>query len=433
MGKKSYIIHSISLVFLGIFFTYLLFSENGNGQPSQQTQQAEEIAQGEVIEGVVKKGSSLYASMTATKIPPQLTNKITSALHTVFDLKHSLPGDKYRINFIPPDTVLNFEYKTPGLEKYIILPKGDSLVAMKVYKELKRFLRGVKGEVKGSLWETLVKMGENPTLIGKLADIFAWDIDFLTDVRNGNEFDFVVECFEEDGKIAFYGDILVGRYILSNQEHYAFIFQDPQGRFDYYDLSGKSLRKTLLKSPLNYRSVTSKFSLSRLHPILKIRRPHYGIDYAAKTGTPVVSAGDGRVIHCGWLGQYGNTVIIRHTQGYQTYYGHLSRYGKGIKKGITVNQSQVIGYVGSTGLSTGPHLDYRVKKDGKFIDPLKMELPSASPIPDEYKNDYNKVRDELLLTLQSIDVENPFKVYTSDTKQSTPTQLATKNDLLSTP
>jgi len=161
--------------------------------------------------------------------------------------------------------------------------------------------------------------------------------------------------------------------------------------------------------------VTSKFSLSRLHPILKIRRPHYGIDYAAKTGTPVVSAGDGRVIHCGWLGQYGNTVIIRHTQGYQTYYGHLSRYGKGIKKGITVNQSQVIGYVGSTGLSTGPHLDYRGKKDGKF------------------KNDYNKVRDELLLTLQSIDVENPFKVYTSDTKQSTPTQLATKNDLLSTP
>ena len=423
----------ISFTFLGLVLSYLLLAKPEKTRISDPIPENTISKNVKIIDGSIKKNSSLYLSMANDGIPLSMINTITKSLYKVFDLKHSLPGDRYHLGFIPPDTLVNFEYKSTGREKFIIHPKDDSLAAFKVYKDLKRFLRGVRGKVKGSLWETMVKMGEDPVLIGKLADIFAWEIDFLTDVREGNEFDFVVEGFEEEGNTIFYGDILVARYMLNGTDHYAFLYQDPDGNRDYYDLNGRSLRKTLVKSPLNYRKVTSKYSLSRLHPILKIRRPHYGVDYAAKKGTPVISAGDGRIILRGWRGEYGNTVIIRHSHGYQTYYGHLTGFARGIEEGKKVKQSQLIGYVGSTGLSTGPHLDYRVKRNGKFIDPLKMVLPSASPIPDKLKKDYSTIRDELLLTLQSVTAEKPAKIYVDKPQREASPQLASVDDRIVSP
>lgn len=430
---KYFLNSSVTLIVLGFILSYLL-----GKSPEVQKQVVEEQKpslpdNAKVIEGSIKKNSSLYISMSADGIPQNLIYGITSSLHEVFDLKRSMPGDKYCLEFIPPDTVLKFEYSSNGLEKYMVYSREDSLVALKVYKELKRFYRGVRGKVEGSLWETLVRMGEDPVLIGKLSDIFAWEIDFLTEVREGDEFDFVVEGFEDEGNTVFYGDIIAARYVLSGEDHYAFLYQDPKGDMDYFDERGKSLRKTLLKSPLNYRRVTSRFSRSRLHPILKIRRPHYGVDYAAKSGTPVVSAGDGRVIFKGWQREYGNTVIIRHAHGYQTSYGHLRSFAKGIIKNGRVKQNQVIGYVGSTGLSTGPHLDYRVKKDGRYVDPLKMELPSASPVPANLMADFEGIRDELLLTLQSVTADKPYRIYVEKPLYESSPQLASADDKVESP
>jgi len=419
---------SILLTLVGIF-GYLLFSpfQNPNSNGSKTTNDGpslEEIFKPtvQIIRGSISQNSSLYSSMVGSGVPSDLVAKITEAMPKIFNLGHSLPGDEYQLEYFPPDSLVSFEYKTNGRDKYLVRPKADSLIALKVYKDAKRFLRGVNGNVKGTLWDTMVKMGEDPALIAKLADIFAWDIDFLTEVRNGDEFDFVVEGFEEEGNMAFYGDILVARYSLQGTEHYGILFQDPDGHRDYYDYYGKSLRKTLLKSPLNYRSVTSRFSRSRFHPILKIRRPHYGVDYSANVGTPVVAAGDGRVIFKGWDGGYGNTVAISHPQEFQTFYGHLSRFARGLVQGQWIEQGQVIGYVGSTGLSSGPHLDYRVKRSGNFIDPLGMKPPSEIPIPSKYMQDYIRVRDEALLTMQSITGDG--KIYISSASSNNGRNLA---------
>ena len=401
----------LSIYVVVIFFLFLCdaevpgFSNDSKGQPNIESEENKRPAAHEILGAIVSE-SSLYTSMREEGVPPELINRITHSLEEVFDLKRSSPGDGYLLKYYPPHELVSFEYRSSGLYKYCVLAKEDSCVALKRHKDLDRSLRCVRGYVEGSLWETMIKMGENQTLISKLADIFEWEIDFLTDVHDGDEFELVIERFDENGMPAFYGDIQVARYSLQGIDHFGIRFKDPDGNRDYYDLDGKSLRKTLLKSPLNYRRISSKYSSSRMHPILKIRRPHYGVDYVAKKGTPVVSAGDGRVIYVGWKGDYGKTVIVKHNHGFQTYYGHLSGYAKKLSKGNSVKQGQLIGYVGSTGLSTGPHLDYRVKKDGRYMNPLKLNPPSVKPVPKEYMADFFQIRDEMLATMKSLNDEN---------------------------
>ncbi len=177
------------------------------------------------------------------------------------------------------------------------------------------------------------------------------------------------------------------------------LYQDPTGHKDYYEPSGKSLKKTLLKSPLNYRRISSRFSYSRFHPIFKRYQPHLGVDYAASVGTPVVTSGDGTVIFAGRKRGFGKLIQIRHPNGFVTSYGHLSRLAKGIKRGRKVQQKDLIGYVGSTGSSTGPHLDYRVRANGRYVNPLKMIVPSAKPVSKEYLADFKRQRDNLLYAM----------------------------------
>jgi murein DD-endopeptidase MepM/ murein hydrolase activator NlpD len=205
--------------------------------------------------------------------------------------------------------------------------------------------------------------------------------------------------FEElchEGEFIKYGDILAAEYILSGDTHSAVLYQDSTGHKDYYDLNGISLRKTLLRSPLHYRRITSKFSYSRFHPVFRRYQPHYGVDYGAPTGTPVSAAGDGVVTFAGWKKGLGKSLKIRHPKGFVTSYGHLSRFASGIKKGKKVKQKQVIGYVGRTGVATGPHLDYKCQKDGRYVNPLKMTVPSVDPLKEEYLADFASYSEELL-------------------------------------
>jgi murein DD-endopeptidase MepM/ murein hydrolase activator NlpD len=210
----------------------------------------------------------------------------------------------------------------------------------------------------------------------QFADIFAWTVDFLTECRRGDRFRLLY--VQETGNGAT--DVLAAAYAQRDTTHIGLSLPREDGGTDYYTPTGTNLRKAFLRSPLNYRRISSRFSYSRYHPILKIRRPHLGVDYAAPTGTPVVSVADGKVSFAGWKGGYGRYVKIKHTGGCYTAYGHLSRFARGVRKGARVSQGQVIGYVGSTGLSTGPHLDYRVQMQGRYVDPLRMDVPPAPPV-----------------------------------------------------
>lgn len=247
-----------------------------------------------------------------------------------------------------------------------------------------------RGAIKDSLYQSAVDENIDFELALALADIFAWDIDFFVDLRPGDHYSFLYGQRFREGKLVGNGRIVAAHFQNGSTRHRAYYYQAPGKRADYYDDQGNSLRKVFLKSPLRYSRISSGFSKRRLHPILKIYRPHPGVDYAAPTGTPVAAVGDGRVISKRWKNGYGRFIAIRHNSRYITSYGHLYRYASKIKVGSNVKQGQVIGYVGASGLASGPHLDFRMKKDGRFVNPLKNRLPAARPVPPNYLSDFKK-------------------------------------------
>lgn len=242
-------------------------------------------------------------------------------------------------------------------------------------------LASYTGEVDSTLWEAAVAAKMDPDLIASLADVFAFDLDFNTEVRQGDRFRLVVEQKLLDGRPAGYGNILAAEYVNQGETHQAFRFENASGDADYYRADGGSLRRLFLRSPLKYRRISSRFSSARFHPILHHTRAHQGVDYAASVGTPIRSVGDGVVERAGWNGGSGNFVKIRHNSTYETSYSHLSRYGAGVKAGVHVKQGQIIGYVGQTGLATGPHLHFAFYVHGRYVDPLSQKFPSADPVP----------------------------------------------------
>lgn len=240
------------------------------------------------------------------------------------------------------------------------------------------------GMISDTLFESAGRSGVPSEVILELADIFAWDLDFSTDIQLKDRFWVVYEQFKKDGKVVRSGRVLAAEMINKGKAYRGYHFAPNNGKGDYYDEEGHSLRKAFLKSPLRYRYISSGFSVRRRHPILKVNRPHLGIDFVAPYGTPVRSSGGGVVSYVGWRGGHGKTVIIKHRNGYRTLYGHLSSYGKGIRAGKRVDQGDVIGRVGSTGLSTGPHLHYTLYKRGKAINPRKADVLRGAPLGKKY-------------------------------------------------
>jgi len=256
----------------------------------------------------------------------------------------------------------------------------DGITSSRLEREVRSEVVRLEGFVESSLFQAVSEAGGGPALAVGIAEIFRWDVDFLRDLRQGDSFVVVVDEQQIDGEFYRYGTIFAARFINKNKVMNAVIYPDQEGRLGYYDLDGVPLRKMFLRSPLKFSRVTSRFSHSRFHPVLKRRMPHYGVDYGAPIGTAVHVTADGVVTLVGRNGGGGNMVRVRHPNGYETNYLHLSRYGKGVRKGVRVSQGQVIGYVGSTGLSTGPHLDYRVKHNGSWINPLNISSPPVKPL-----------------------------------------------------
>jgi murein DD-endopeptidase MepM/ murein hydrolase activator NlpD len=266
----------------------------------------------------------------------------------------------------------------------IRLERGpDEVHGTRIEREVIGDVIRLAGVVESSLFAAVEAAGGRPSLAVELAQIFRWDVDFLRDLRQGDTFVVIVDEQRVDDEFYRYGTIFAARFVNKGKTLNAVVFPDSDGRLGYYDLDGVPLRKMFLRSPLKFSRVTSRFSHSRFHPVLKRRMPHYGVDYGAPVGTPVHATADGVVTFVGRNQGAGNMVRLRHPNGYETSYLHLSTYGRGVRRGARVTQGQVIGSVGSTGYSTGPHLDYRVKHNGRWINPLTLSSPPVKPLEDD--------------------------------------------------
>jgi murein DD-endopeptidase MepM/ murein hydrolase activator NlpD len=257
--------------------------------------------------------------------------------------------------------------------------------------------------ISGTVRDNLVSSMDDLLLALDLSDIFAWDIDFTSDIRKGDSYKLVVEEQRINGEFKKYGKILSAEFINKGKAHHAYRFEQ-NGKVDYFDQKGRSLKKAFLKAPLSFRRISSGFSNRRFHPVHKVYRPHHGVDYAAPRGTPVSTVGDGTVLVAGYKRGNGNYVKIKHPNGYITYYLHLDKIKKGIRKGRRVSQGQVIGTVGSTGYATGPHLDYRVKINGTFVNPLKLKLPPGIPVERSLLAEFRSFRDTMNTRLATIEL-----------------------------
>ena len=305
-----------------------------------------------------------------------------TALSQEIDPRALLPGTRFSGRLSPSDRLETLVVTLDLRTEIHLETEGDTISATRIERPIRSEIVRFEGVIESSLFGAIDEIGAKPELAVRMADIFQWDIDFLRDIRKGDRFVALVERHSIDGEFFGYGTIYGVRFINNGKELNTFAFAGADGTIGYYDLDGAPVKKQFLRSPLKFSRITSRFSLNRFHPVHKKRMPHYGVDYGAPTGTPAHATANGTVTFVGRNGGAGNMVRLRHSNGYETNYLHLSRFAKGVRKGARVSQGQVVGYVGSTGWSTGPHLDYRVKKNGQWINPLLISSPPADPLPE---------------------------------------------------
>ncbi len=355
-----------------------------------------------VLQDKVKKNEFLADILLRYDVSYATIDYIARKTKDTFDVRRIRRGNTYtviRTNDSIPKT-LYFVYEISPTD-YILYDFTDSVSALLGHKEIVKKVAKISGSIHSSLWNSLVEKGADPNLANDLSEIYAWTIDFFG-LRKGDAYKAIYEEHYVDGQYIGMGKVQAASFEHAGKKIYAFYFvQHDKG--DYFDEKGNSLERTFLKAPLRFTRISSRFSNSRLHPVLKIRRPHHGVDYAAPMGTPVHSVGDGTVIAKGYQKRGGgNYLKIKHNGTYTTSYMHLNGFAKGMKVGKKVHQGDVIGYVGKTGLATGPHLDFRFYRNGKAIDPLKVESPPAKPVDPAYRPTFDSVVAHYIPLLDSI-------------------------------
>ena len=353
-----------------------------------------------VEHGTVKRNQNLVEILTQFNLREGSIRNLILNKQKTFDLRKIKAGNDYTA-FLSKDSLYQLNYfvyeHTPV--EYIVFDFTDSLKISVKEKEVKLIEKTAAGKIETSLWNAMKDNNINPELAIELSEIYAWTIDFFG-LQVEDSFRVIYNEMYVDTNSIGIKNIYAAFFRHENKDYYAIPFTQDSTE-DYYDVDGNSLRKAFLKAPLRYSHISSRFTYSRMHPILKIRRPHLGVDYAAPIGTPVVAIGDGKIINMGFHGQSGRMVKIRHNSIYSTAYLHLSHYGKGIAMGKYVKQGDVIGYVGSSGLSTGPHLDFRFYKNNHPVDPLKVEAPSVDPVKKENMPAFDSVKNVVIQRLDS--------------------------------
>ena len=328
----------------------------------------------------LNKGESPAMALERTGIDSSIKYKIIDHLSEVVNFRQCMPGDSFSLTMSQSGDLIKCDFTKGPFETYT-MEKGDKDNAIKVYRDsfsMERRIVKITGKIENSLFESFEKAGADDRMVLSYADIFASKLDFNSDLQLGDEFTLIYEKYYIANKFVGNGRIIAASFQGDAGSFEAFYFEGKDKYNGYFDASGNSLNSSFLKSPLQTYRITSKFTNRRFHPILHKYRPHHGVDLAAPIGTPVMAAAHGKVTFAGWKKGYGRTLVLRHNGGYETQYAHLSRFARGIKRGAHVNQKRIIGYVGSSGLSTGPHLDYRIKKMGRFVNPLKIKaLPTT--------------------------------------------------------
>lgn len=342
-----------------------------------------------IVTSSVQSGETLGGILNRLGASRSIVNQLGSINKEVFDVRQIRQGKQY-MAFYEADTLLEYFVYEQSRTQAVVFHLKDSLHVEKQQKEIRTEHKRATATIESSLWSAFTSQGVNPQLALELSEVYQWTVDFFG-LQRGDKFDVVYDEQFVDGESIGIGTIYAARCKHGGATLYAYLFDHQNDCHGYFDEQGRSLRKAFLKAPLNYKRISSHFTHARMHPIYKTVRPHTGVDYAAPMGTPVVALGDGTVIEKGYKGGGGNTVKIRHNSTYTTAYLHLSKYGKGIETGKHVDQGQVIGYVGSTGASTGPHLDFRVWKNGTPVNPLTLESPSVDPVPQRLKAEFDSI------------------------------------------
>lgn len=413
--KKKLVVAAISIFILGILaiIPYLIGEYSGKSKSDIQPV-AEPVEQHfeygincdslRIEKGVVRKNQSLSEILSLYDIGSELIHQIASLSRPVFDVRKMKVGNPYAIIFTN-DTVpepLYFIYEEDEVS-YITYQLKDQINVKRSEKPLTRDTKIASGVIESSLWNSLVENGNDPELASEMSEVYAWTIDFFG-IQKGDYYKVMYEDLKVEGESIGIGKVLAACFHHAGSDIYAFQFAS-NGEIGYYNEKGENLQRAFLKAPLRFKRISSGFSHGRMHPILKIRRPHLGVDYAADYGTPVQTIGEGTVIEKGWnKGGGGNYIKIKHNGAYSTLYMHLAGFAKGLKVGSRVHQGDIIGYVGSTGLSTGPHLDFRVFLNGQAIDPLKVESPPSEPVPAAYLEAFNTLKDSLKVGLDTTEV-----------------------------
>lgn len=350
-----------------------------------------------VIDHEIARNETFFQILSGHDVPKEVIHEVAQQSKSVFDVRRLRVGQKLRLY----STDLDIEYVVYQEDpiNYVVFDLRDSLHVQSRQRPVKTVVRNLNGTIHSSLFEALNDTEAGSELAGKLAEVLAWQVDFYR-IKRGDHFSLIYEEQMVDGIKVGIGDLLAVRFNHQGKDYYAFRY-DQGDRASYYDENGNSLKQAFLKAPLKYVRISSGFSKSRFHPVQKRYKPHLGTDYAAPTGTPIYAVGDGTILEAGYQSGNGNYVKIQHNKTYTTGYLHMSRIAKGMKRGARVTQGEIIGFVGSTGLATGPHLCFRFWKNGVQVDSRKEEMPSAEPIGDDQRMAFVTMRDSLLPRLQT--------------------------------
>ena len=354
-----------------------------------------------IYEGMVKKNETLTDILLPHSVSYQQISEISKIGRETWNVRKIRKDKKYIIYSSTDSTksVKFFVYENDPIN-FVIVDLSDSVYITKGQKDVVVKEKRVAGEIENSLYLTLKEQKVSDLLALKLAEVFAWQIDFYK-IYKGDNFKIIFEEEYVGDNFISVGNIIAAVFQHKGEDYYAFYFEQ-SGKEEYFDEEGQSLQKTFLKSPLKFSRITSGYTKKRFHPVLHRFKSHLGTDYAAPTGTRIYAVGDGTVIEARYKRNNGNYVKIRHNGTYTTQYLHMSKIGKGIRSGVKVKQKQVIGYVGSTGLATGPHVCFRFWKNGSQVDHRRQKFPSSHPVSNEHMTNYNRYKDSLKTIIDSI-------------------------------
>jgi murein DD-endopeptidase MepM/ murein hydrolase activator NlpD len=350
----------------------------------------------------IKSGDNLADIFSREGIPPQQLHKILDLGGAAHNLTKIYPGQTLRLLTDSESGLIKLDYQIDKLNLLEVRRTGNDFEISTTYHTPERHITNASGFINSSLFLAAQKAGLSDNMTMELASIFGWDIDFALDIRKGDKFVVLYDELYLEGEKVGEGHILAATFINQGRTYQAVRYTDKSGATEYYSPDGKNMRKAFLRTPVEYTRISSGFSLGRRHPILNRIRAHKGVDYAAPTGTPVKVTANGKIIFRGTKGGYGNTIIVQHGNKYSTLYGHLSRFSSGLSTNSSVRQGQVIGYVGMTGLATGPHLHYEFRIDDVHHDPLTVKLPGSVPLNKAYLADFRQKATSLIGKLDAI-------------------------------